>query len=123
VLTFIIALLAGALTGVLSSWGIGGGTLLVLYMTALAGVEQRAAQGINLLFFVPVSLTALQAHIKNKLIEKTAALSAILAGVPIALTVSLLTSNADGTALRKIFGAFVTAVGVLELFRKQKESK
>ena len=40
--------LAGAVTGVLSGFGVGGGTLLLIYMTAFAGVEQHLAQGINL---------------------------------------------------------------------------
>ena len=45
-----ISLLAGAVTGVLSGFGIGGGTLLLIYMTAFAGVPQNLAQGVNLLY-------------------------------------------------------------------------
>ena len=56
---FWIPLLAGAATGVLSAWGIGGGTLLLLVMTLLLGVEPRTAQGINLLYFLPTAATAL----------------------------------------------------------------
>ena len=52
---FWIPLLAGAATGVLSAWGIGGGTLLLLVMTLLLGVEPRTAQGINLLYFLPTA--------------------------------------------------------------------
>ena len=44
--------LCGLLTGILSSWGIGGGTLLLLCMTLLFGVEQQTAQAINLLYFL-----------------------------------------------------------------------
>ena len=59
-----ISLLAGAVTGVLSGFGIGGGTLLLIYMTAFAGVPQNLAQGVNLLYFLPTAATALPAHIK-----------------------------------------------------------
>ena len=47
---WILPLIVGAVTGVLSGFGVGGGTLLLVYMTAFAGVEQRLAQGINLLY-------------------------------------------------------------------------
>ena len=47
--------LAGAAAGVLSAWGIGGGTLLLLVLTLLLGVEPRTAQGINLLYFLPAA--------------------------------------------------------------------
>ena len=44
--------IVGAATGVLSGFGIGGGTLLVLYLTAVGGIEQTIAGGINLLYFI-----------------------------------------------------------------------
>ena len=55
---WILPLAVGAATGVLSGFGVGGGTLLLVYMTAFAGVEQRLAQGINLLYFLPAGLMA-----------------------------------------------------------------
>ena len=49
---WLVPLIAGAATGVLSGFGIGGGTLLLIYMTAFAGIPQTLAQGINLLYFL-----------------------------------------------------------------------
>ena len=46
---WLIPLLAGAATGILSGFGVGGGSLLLIYMTSFAGVPQNLAQGINLL--------------------------------------------------------------------------
>ena len=40
---WLTAFLAGAVTGVLSGFGVGGGTLLLVYMTAFAGLDQRLA--------------------------------------------------------------------------------
>ena len=57
--------LCGLLTGILSSWGVGGGTLLLLCMTLFFGVEQRTAQAINLLYFLPTAGISLFAHRKN----------------------------------------------------------
>ena len=50
---FLIAALAGAVTGVLSGFGVGGGSLLLIYMTSFAGAPQALAQGVNLLYFLP----------------------------------------------------------------------
>lgn len=55
-------LLAGVGCGVLSAWGIGGGTLLLLVMTLVFGVDQTAAQGINLLYFLPTAAMGLIWH-------------------------------------------------------------
>ncbi len=43
-MSWLVPVLAGAATGVLSGFGVGGGTLLLIYMTAFAGVEQHLAQ-------------------------------------------------------------------------------
>ena len=54
-MSFLIATLAGLATGVLSGFGIGGGTLLLIYMTSFAQLDQSMAQGINLLYFLPTA--------------------------------------------------------------------
>ena len=41
---WLLPALAGFGTGILSAWGVGGGTLLLLCMTLLLGVDQRTAQ-------------------------------------------------------------------------------
>lgn len=44
---WLLPALAGFGTGILSAWGVGGGTLLLLLMTLFLGVDQTQAQGIN----------------------------------------------------------------------------
>lgn len=62
---FVLPFLCGLGAAVISAWGVGGGTLLLLVMTLFLGVDQRTAQGINLLFFLPTALSALLCHRKN----------------------------------------------------------
>ena len=69
--------LCGLLTGILSSWGVGGGTLLLLCMTLFFGVEQRTAQAINLLYFLPTAGISLFAHRKNGYLDKAVLCAAI----------------------------------------------
>ena len=70
---WIIAVLAGAATGVLSGLGVGGGSLLLIYLTNFTGAAQNLAQGINLLYFLPAAATALPAHVKNGYVERPSA--------------------------------------------------
>ena len=58
----VLPLLAGMGCGVLSAWGVGGGTLLLLVMTLFFGVDQAAAQGVNLLYFLPTAAMGLIRH-------------------------------------------------------------
>ena len=78
---WLLPLLAGTATGILSGFGVGGGTLLLIYMTTFAGVPQNLAQGVNLLYFLPTAATALPAHIKNGYIDGKTVWPAALAGL------------------------------------------
>ena len=118
---WVLPLAVGAATGVLSGFGVGGGTLLLVYMTAFAGVDQHLAQGINLLYFLPAGLMALPAHIKNGYIEKPVLLPAIGAGLVCAALAAWAATAMEVGLLRKFFGAFLIAVGLMELFGRAKE--
>lgn len=119
--SWFVALLAGAGAGVLSGFGVGGGTLLLVYMTVFAQVEQRAAQGINLLFFLPCALLALPAHFKNGFVEKKALLPAIsfgLLGIAVGAWSAL---HMEVELLHRCFGLFLVVIGISELFGKRKK--
>ena len=109
-----VAVLVGAITGVLSGMGIGGGTLLVLYLTAVMDVDNVAAAGINLLYFLGCAPTSLWFHARQKRLDTRAALWAILGGCPAALITSLLTPDESPLWLEKAFGALLLAVGLRE---------
>lgn len=114
----LIAALAGTITGVLSGFGIGGGSLLLIYMTSFAGIPQDAAQGINLLYFLPAAAAALPSHFKNGCIEKAALLPAIAAGLAGTAVAAWAAASLDVELLRKCFGCFLLTVGLRELLRK-----
>ncbi len=110
------AFLAGTLTGVLSGLGVGGGSLLILCLTSFFSFSQQAAQGINLLYFLPTASAATVLHLKNGLVEKKLVLPAILAGLITAVPASLLATMLDSGVLRKLFGVLVVYLGLRELF-------
>lgn len=116
---YIVSLLAGCVTGVISGWGIGGGSLLIIYMTVFADFAQQTAQGINLMYFLPTALSALYSHIKNRLVEIKLAIPAIIAGMLSAVAASFAASSLDAGLMRKIFGIFIICIGLTEVFRKR----
>ncbi|MBQ6430621.1 MAG: TSUP family transporter [Oscillospiraceae bacterium] len=119
----VIAGLAGLLCGVLSGLGIGGGTLLMVWLTAVMGMAQKSAQGINLLFFLPTAACALVFHIKNRLIRPRIVVPAILAGCVCAAGAAVLATAMDTGLLRRLFGGFLIVVGLTELLGRQRDRK
>ena len=115
---WLISLAAGAATGILSGFGIGGGTLLLIYMTTLGGVDQQLAQGINLLYVLPTAATALPSHIKNGYIHKKTAIPAIIAGMAGTGVAAWAATALDVDILRRFFGAYLLYIGIKEIFPK-----
>ncbi len=116
-----IAAAVGCLTGILSAFGVGGGTLLMLWLTLFTATEQSAAQGINLLYFLPTSAAALPAHFKNGFIDKQTALPAAITGVITTAAAAFFSTGLDTGLLRKLFGGYLLILGCVELFRKSGE--
>lgn len=116
ILNFII----GIITGIISGFGIGGGSLLVLYLTAITGMSQYVAGGINLLYFIGCAPTALIGHIKNKMVDWRAALWCAVAGIATATPTSLLADNFNSDWLHRLFGLMLLYIGIKELRIKKK---
>ena len=90
---FFLAVLAGLICGVLSGFGIGGGSLLMVWLTALLSMDQRTAQGINLLYFLPAAGCSLIFHVKNRQIVWKAVVPAAIAGCLTAIPGALLAGS------------------------------
>ena len=118
---YLLPFLCGLGAGIISAWGVGGGTLLLLVMTLFLGVEQRAAQGINLLFFLPTALSALICHARQGYLDKPTLKAAIPFAVPAALLGAWIATAVDVELLRKPFGIYLLLSGIsLILPRRQK---
>lgn len=107
--------LIGVATGIISGFGIGGGSLLVLYLTVFAGVSQYTAGGINLLYFIGCAPAALIGHIRQRNIVWSAVLWCSLAGLATAIPVSLLAANLNTGLLHRLFGVVLLYIGIKEL--------
>ncbi|MBE6888493.1 MAG: sulfite exporter TauE/SafE family protein [Ruminococcaceae bacterium] len=114
--------IVGFVTGVIASMGLGGGFVLMIWLTVFAGIEQRAAQGINLLFFLPIALLSLIIHIKGGLIDKTLVKKYLLGGIVGAVLGTLASHIVPNELLSKLFSLFLLAFGLRELFVSGKQN-
>ena len=118
---WLLPFLCGLGAGILSAWGVGGGTLLLVVMTLFLGVDQRTAQGINLLFFLPAAAMALLRHRREGFLDGPT----IRAAVPPALAAALLgawcANSLDAGTLRRPFGACLLLAGISLLQKSFKK--
>lgn len=110
----------GFLTGIISGFGVGGGSLLVLYLTVFNGVDQYTAGGINLLYFTGCAPAALVTHIREKRIVWQAVLWCLLTGLPLSVAAAVIGSHVDTALLHKGFGFILLYIGIKELFFKSR---
>lgn len=117
-----VALCVGTVLGFLSGLGIGGGSLLILWLTIVLGMEQSAARSINLLFFLPAAVIACVFRWKQGAVEFRSVFPAMIAGCLSAAVVSYIGMNIDTTVLRKLFGGLLIITGFRELLYKPKQT-
>lgn len=122
-MNWIIPFLCGLGASVISAWGVGGGTLLLLVMTLFLGVDQRTAQGVNLLFFLPTAASALVCHAKAGYLDKPTLKVAVPIAVAAALVGAWVSNALDVEVLRKPFGVYLLLSGVSLIWPKSESKK
>lgn len=115
----IVSILVGLLLGIISGFGVGGGSLLVLYLTAVMGISQYEAGGVNLLYFLGCAPAAIVGHVRDKNIDWRTVLWCGIAGVCTAVPFALIASIIDTAILRRLFGIVLLYIGSKELFSKK----
>lgn len=118
-----LEIIIGFISGTVSGMGMGGGTLLIPALVIFMEIEQKTAQGINLLYYLPSSISALIIHIKNKHIKTNLLTVLIGAGLLGAFLGSFLAVKISNDLLKRIFAIFLTIMGIYEIFCKEKTQK
>ena len=110
----------GTVLGFLAGLGVGGGSLLILWLTLVCHTEPDTARMMNLMFFLPCALAAIPFRLKQGSVPFRQILPAIAAGCAGAFGFSLLGQHLDVTLLKKLFGGLLIATGIRELFYRPK---
>lgn len=115
-------IIASVLSGILCSMGFGGGTVMIIYLTGFMAFPQTKAQGINLMFFIPLAIYSVIIYARKKLIDIRTVLIISLGGLSGAILGYFLLGQLDSFLLRKLFAAFLILIGVREFLPTKHKS-
>ncbi len=116
-----VSVVVGILLGFLAGLGVGGGSLLVVWLTLVLGMQYADARSINLLFFLPSALIATLFHHRRGKLPLKQLLPGMIGGCISAAAISLLGAKADTALLKKLFGFLLLFTGFRELCFKTKK--
>ena len=115
-----LSLIVGTALGFLTGLGVGGGSLLVLWLTLCLNYPQSAARGINLLFFLPAAIISCLLRWKQGTLDMKACLPGMIAGCAAAALGSWISAGVDTALLRKPFGIILLLTGLRELTYRRR---
>ncbi len=111
----ILTVLGSFLSGVIGSMGFGSGTVLIILMTVFLSVEQRTAQGVNLVFFIPCAVYSIIFYLKKHLVKKQYVLPLVIPGLFGAGAGYLILSFLSPVLLKRMFGALLILIALKQL--------
>lgn len=111
-----VEILIGFISGIISGTGMGGGTILILLLSIIMGLDQHVAQATNLVFFVPTAIAAICISLKKKKIDVKLGITIIIVGVIGAAIGAVISSRMNVNLLRKFFGIFLLIIAIYEIY-------
>lgn len=114
-------LAAGFAAGILASMGMGGGTVLLLYLRLFTDTDQLTSGKMNLLFFMPSAVVSIIIYAKKKLIKWKEIFPIIIIGAAGAVIGSVITNFIDPSLIGKLFAFLLIFIGAKEIFRVLKK--
>lgn len=117
---FVPSLLVAIVLGFLAGIGVGGGSLLILWLTMVVGMPYPQTRILNLLFFLPAAVIACLFKKKQGELPLKKILPAVIAGAVAAGLFSFIGYFLDVRILQGLFGALLVLTGIRELFYKPK---
>ena len=119
----VIAIFVGILLGYLAGLGIGGGSLLILYLTLVLKMDTPSARAINLMFFITAAGSVSLFRWKKGTLDIKTILPAVISGCLTAALFSYLSNVIDRTLAQKLFGGLLLITGMRELFYRPRKAK
>lgn len=119
----LLSIPVGIILGFLAGLGVGGGSLLILWLTLIAGTDPSTARAINLLFFLAAAGSVSIFRWRKGKLDFKSILPAIVCGCIAAGLCSWLGTKIDQNILKKVFGVLLLATGLRELFYRPRNAK
>ena len=118
-----IAVILGILLGFLAGLGVGGGSLLMLWLTLVINTDHETARTIHLMFFIIAAGSISILRVKNRSLSIKPILPAIVTGCLGAALCSWIGTRIELNVIRKIFGGLLIITGLRELFYRPRNAK
>lgn len=122
-LTPLLTIFVGLVLGFFAGLGIGGGSLLILWLTLCVGTETITARAINLMFFLTAAGSVSIFRLKNGDLQFKSILPAVVSGCIAAAIGSWFGTWIDQSVLKKIFGGLLLITGLREMFYRPRKAK
>ena len=117
------SILVGTVLGALAGMGVGGGSLLMLWLTGIIGMAYPDARAINLLFFLPSALVSTLFRWKQGSINIQETFPAIIAGSLCAIVGTWLSGRIQLELLKKLFGCLLLVTGTKEILYRPRKAR
>lgn len=121
--SFPITLIVGSALGFLSGLGVGGGSLLILWLTLVLNQDPQTARMLNLLFFLPAGAVACGYRIKEGTLKVKSLLPAMISGAVASMISTWISVGINTELLRKGFGILLLATGLREIFYRPRNAR
>ena len=118
-----VILIVATLLAFLAGLGVGGGSLLILWLTVVLNYPQQQAKVLNLLFFLPCAIIATLFRWKQGCLDIKKILPAVIAGCFAAGICTWFSRSLDVSILKKSFGALLIFTGIRELLYRPKNKE
>ena len=118
----IFDIIASITAASLCGMGVGGGGLLVIWLTLVRGLEQHMSQSLNLLFFIAAAASSMVIHLQNRSLDLRVTCKLALPALIGTMAGSIIAMNLSAPLLRRIFGGLLVLSGIRTM-RKREESE
>ena len=118
-----VTIIYGIISGIVTGLGMGGGTVLILFLSVFMNIEQHIAQATNLVFFIPTAIAAILTNLKHKNIDFKLAINISFFGIVGAIIGSIISNKIDSENLKKYFAIFILIIALHEIYVLYKEYK
>ena len=120
---FLISFLVASALGFLAGLGVGGGSLLLLWLTQVVHIPQAQAKILNLLFFLPAAIISTLFHRKQKITRPEIVRPGIIAGCAAAAFISILGKGWDVELIKQLLGGLLIVTGLREICYRPRNAR
>ncbi len=119
----IFDIIASIAAASLCGMGVGGGGLLVIWLTLVRHYEQHMSQSLNLLFFIAAAAASMVVHLRNRSLDWRVTLKLALPAMLGTAVGSMIAMELSSALLRRSFGGLLVLSGIKTLLGRRREEE